>query len=100
MSTLKLYNAALSGALGAFFALAEAYPDLKANQRYAQLQTDLADTEEKIAYARNYYNGAVEIYNIRVQSFPMVIVAGPLGFRPAEFFTADAGVENVVLANL
>jgi LemA protein len=93
-------NAALTGALGAFFALAEAYPDLKANQRYAQLQTDLADTENKIAYARNYYNGAVEIYNIRVQRFPALLVAQPLGFAPAEFFNAEPGAAAVVPAAL
>lgn len=93
-------NAALTGALGTFFALAEAYPDLKANERYAQLQADLADTENKVARARNYYNGAVEIYNIRVQSFPMLLLAGPCGFAPAEFFAAESGARAVVEANL
>jgi LemA protein len=83
-------SAELSGALQNFFAVAEAYPDLKANERYAQLQRDLADTEDKIAYARNYYNGAVETYNIRVQSVPSLLVAAPAGFKPAEFFNADA----------
>jgi LemA protein len=83
-------NDDLTGALGTFFAIAEAYPDLKANERFAQLQTDLTDTENKIAFARNYYNGAVEAYNIKVQSFPGMLVAGPLGFAPAEFFSADA----------
>ena len=82
-------DAALTDALAKFFAVAEAYPDLKANERFAQLQRDLADTENKIAYARNYYNGAVEIYNIRVQSFPGLLVARTFGFRPAEFFAAD-----------
>lgn len=84
-------NAELTSALGTFFAVAEAYPDLKANQRFAQLQADLADTENKIAYARNYYNGAVEIYNVKVESFPGLLIAGPAGFRRAEFFAADAG---------
>jgi LemA protein len=82
-------NAELSAALGTFFAVAEAYPDLKANERFAQLQTDLADTENKIAYARNYYNGAVEIYNVKVESVPGLLVAGPGGFRRAEFFTVE-----------
>jgi LemA protein len=82
-------DAALTGALTTFFALAEAYPDLKANTRFAQLQTDLADTENKVAFARNYYNGAVELYNTRVQSVPGVLIAGPFGFRSAEYFTAD-----------
>jgi LemA protein len=79
----------LTGALGRFFAVAEAYPDLKASERFAQLQTDLTDTENKLAFARNYYNGAVEAYNIKVQSFPGLLVARPLAFVPAEFFAAD-----------
>ena len=82
-------NDDLTGALGTFFAIAEAYPDLKASERFAQLQTDLTDTENQVAFARNYYNGAVEAYNIKVQSFPGMLVAGPFGFPPAEFFAAD-----------
>lgn len=81
-------DAALTGALQQFFAVAEAYPDLKASERFAQLQRDLADTENKIAYARNYYNGAVEIFNIRAQTFPSLLVARVFGFAPAEFFAA------------
>lgn len=83
-------NDALTGALHTFFALAEAYPDLKASERFAQLQSDLTDTENKIAFARNYYNGAVEAYNIKVQTLPGLFVARPFGFRSAEFFSADA----------
>ena len=82
-------NDDLTGALGTFFAIAEADPDLKASERVAQLQTDLSDTENQVAFARNYYNGAVEAYNIKVQSFPGMLVAGPFGFPPAEFFAAD-----------
>lgn len=82
-------NDDLTGALGTFFAIAEAYPDLKATERFAQLQTDLTDTENQVAFARNYYNGAVEAYNIKIQSFPGMLVAGPFGFPPAEFFAAD-----------
>lgn len=89
-------NEHLNSALRGFFALAEAYPELKANERFAQLQRDLADTENKIAYARNYYNGAVEAYNIKVQSFPALLVSRPLGFAPAEFFTADDAARTVV----
>lgn len=87
-------NADLTGALGTFFALAEAYPDLKASERFAQLQTDLTDTENKIAFARNYYNGAVEAYNIKVQTFPGLLAAGPLGFQAAEFFAADPSTRS------
>jgi LemA protein len=83
-------NADLSAALTTFFAVAEAYPDLKASERFAQLQTDLADTENKVAFARNYYNGAVELYNTRVQTVPGVLIARPFGFAPAEFFSADS----------
>jgi LemA protein len=82
-------DAELTGALQRFFAVAEAYPDLKANERFAQLQRDLAETENLIAYARNYYNGAVEIYNVKVESFPGLIVARLGGFAPAEFFKAS-----------
>jgi len=88
-------NAELTSALGTFFAVAEAYPDLKANERFAQLQADLSDTENKIAYARNYYNGAVETYNVKVESFPGMLVAGPAGFKRAEFFAAEAGAAAV-----
>jgi LemA protein len=93
-------NQDLSTALQGLFAVAEAYPDLKANQQYARLQSDLADTENKIAYARNYYNGAVETYNIRVESFPGLLVARALGFAPAEFFSADAGAREAVQTGL
>jgi LemA protein len=93
-------NAAVSGALVPVFALAEAYPDLKANERYAQLQRDLADTENLIAFARNYYNGAVEMYNNRAQRFPSLMFARLFGFPPAEFFAAEPSAAEVVAANL
>jgi LemA protein len=85
----------LGGALRSLVAVAEAYPELKANERFAQLQADLADTENKIAYARNYYNGAVETYNIKTQSLPGVLIARATGFAPAEFFSAEAGAASV-----
>lgn len=91
-------NAELSAALTAFFAVAEAYPDLKASERFAQLQTDLSDTENKVAFARNYYNGAVELYNTRVQTVPGILVARPFGFAPAEFFSAEPGANAVPAA--
>jgi LemA protein len=83
-------NDDLSRALGTLFAVAEAYPELQASERFAQLQSDLADTENRIAFARNYYNGAVETFNIRVESFPGLLVARAFGFRPADFFSAGA----------
>jgi LemA protein len=93
-------NDDLSGALGRLFALAEAYPDLKADTQFDRLHADLADTENKIAYARNYYNGAVEIYNTRVQTIPGLLVAGFLRFQAAEFFRADAAARQAVAARL
>jgi len=85
-------NDTLTGALQSFFAVAEAYPALKASERFAQLQTDLADTENKIAYARSYYNAAVQLYNTKAQSVPGLLIASPFGFAPAEFFTAPNGI--------
>ncbi|MEZ5318822.1 MAG: LemA family protein [Vicinamibacterales bacterium] len=89
-------NDDLSGAIRAVFALAEAYPDLKASDRFGQLQKDLADTETLIARARNYYNGAVEAYNNRVQTVPGVLVARLFGFPPAEFFAAEGAARAAV----
>lgn len=74
----------LGGALGRFFALAEAYPDLKANQNMADVQEELATTENRIAFARQAYNDAVMAYNTRRESFPDMFIAGPFGFQPAE----------------
>ena len=79
----------LSGALKSLFAVSEAYPDLKANQNFLQLQEELTATEGRIAYARQYYNDAVQRYNTRIQTFPAVVVAGPAGFKEREYFEAD-----------
>lgn len=79
----------LGQALGRLFAVAEAYPDLKASQNFLQLQADLTDTEDKIAAARRYYNATVLAYNTATQTFPSLLLAGPFGFRPREFFAAD-----------
>lgn len=73
---------ALTGALRQLFALSEAYPDLKANQNFSQLQEELASTENKIGFARQHYNNTVENYNNKIQSFPGVLVAGVFGFAP------------------
>ena len=77
---------ALSGSLGRLFALAEAYPQLKADQNFLELQKQLAETEDQIQLARRYYNGAVRNLNIAIQSFPPVLIAGPLGFKEEPFF--------------
>src|SRR5918994_7120489 len=76
----------LTGALRQLFALSEAYPDLKANQNFQQLQTELSDVENKIAAARRFFNNAVQEYNTGIEQFPAALLAGPFGFRPREFF--------------
>jgi LemA protein len=81
-------NNMLTGALRSLFAVAEAYPDLKANQNFLSLQADLADTEDKIAYARTYYNANVREYNEKVQTVPTALLAGMFGFQPEQFFEA------------
>jgi LemA protein len=83
---------ALTGALRQLFALSEAYPDLKANQNFQQLQSELSDIENKLASARRFFNNAVQEYNTGIQQFPAVLLAGSLGFTPKEFF--DVGVED------
>ncbi|RDI60062.1 LemA family protein [Microvirga subterranea] len=77
---------ALSGALGRLVALGEAYPDLKASANFQQLQTDLADIEDKLAAARRFFNNAVAEYNAAIQHFPAVLFAGLMGFRAQTFF--------------
>src|SRR3990172_4708108 len=76
----------LSGALRQLFALAEAYPDLKANQNFQQLQTEIADIENKIAAARRFFNNAVQEYNTGIQQMPVALFAGMFGFTSKEFF--------------
>jgi LemA protein len=86
----------LTQTLGRLFALAEAYPDLKANQNFAALQGELANTEDKIAYARQFYNSAVQTYNTSVQSLPTNVIAGVGGFRVMDFFQAEGGERGPV----
>jgi LemA protein len=85
---------ALSGALGRLFALAEAYPDLKANQTMSQLMEELSTTENKIAFARQAYNDAVMSYNIGREKFPNIILAGAFGFTEAVLFEITAPQER------
>ena len=87
---------ALSGALGHLIAISEAYPDLKANQNFLELQQQLADIEGKIAAARRFYNGAVSEYNAGIQAFPAVLFARSFGFAPETFF--DLGEERAAVA--
>ena len=76
----------LSGALRQLFALSEAYPDLKANANFQQLQAELSDLENKIAAARRFFNNAVQEYNTAIQRFPAALFAASFGFGPKEFF--------------
>ena len=87
---------ALSNALMRVFALAEAYPDLKANQNFLQLQSDLSDLENKIAAARRFYNNAAAEYNATRESVPAGLFAASLGFQPQEFFNVDAGEKQAI----
>jgi len=80
---------AMTGALRQLFALSEGYPDLKANVGFVSLQEELANTESRIAYARQFYGDAVSTYNTAIQKFPNVVFAGMLGFSEREFFEAE-----------
>ena len=81
---------ALERSLNSLFAVAEAYPDLKASANFLALQTELATLEEDISFARRYYNAVVEQFDTAQQTLPTVVIARPMGFQPAEFFKADA----------
>lgn len=82
-------NNMLSDTLKSLFAVAENYPQLKANENFGKLQDELSDTENKIAYSRQFYNSNVLDYNTKLSLFPNVLIAGMLGFKPADFFAAD-----------
>jgi LemA protein len=91
----------MRGALGRLFAVAEAYPQLRASENFQQLQEELSDTEDKIAAARRYYNNVVQRYNTAQQTLPTSLLAGPLGFRPREYFELDdAGDRSPVSVQL
>jgi len=86
----------LSQTLKSLFAVAEAYPDLKANQNFLELQRELTDTEDKIQASRRFYNGNVRDFNTKIQVFPNNIFAGMLGFTAREFFEAGEGEKEAV----
>lgn len=86
----------LSQALGKLFALAEAYPDLKANQNFSELQQSLEEIESEVQMARRYYNGAARDLNVKVESFPSNLVAGPFGFAKAAFFEITNEADRAV----
>jgi LemA protein len=87
---------ALSQTLKSLFAVAESYPDLKANQNFLELQRELTDTEDKIQAARRFYNGNVRDFNTKIQVFPNNMIAGSLGYAAREFFEAEDGEKEPV----
>ena len=89
-------ESALTGGLARLFAVAENYPELKANQNFQDLQTRLAEIEDQIQLARRYYNGTVRNLNIAIESFPGNLVAGWFAFQPAEFFEIEETADRVV----
>lgn len=88
-------NNELTGALNKLFALAEAYPELKANENFLALQNDLKDTEDKITYARQFYNDSAMSFNNLVQMFPSNIIANMFGFKKFEYFKAEEKEKEV-----
>lgn len=87
-------QAQLSGALSRLLVTVEQYPNLRANDAFRNLQTQLEGTENRIAVARNDFNDAVQTYNTKVRQFPVAMVAGAMGFHPRQGFTADPGAQN------
>lgn len=87
---------AVTGALAHVFALSEAYPDLKANQGFLALQGELAETEDRIAYARQYYNDVVDRYNTKIEGFPGVVIARSAGYQKREYFQAEGDARGNV----
>src|ERR1700681_30441 len=94
MQSLGQAEGALTGVLGRMFALAESYPDLKANQNMLALQEELASTENKVSFARQAFNDSIMEYNTKRESFPNNIFAGTLGFGPAELLQATESAEE------
>ena len=86
----------LTGTLKSIFALAESYPDLKANQNFLMLQEELSGTESKIAYSRQFYNDSVMTYNTSTQTFPSNILAGMFGFKEREYFEIEEAAKEPV----
>lgn len=86
----------LGAALGRLFAVAEAYPELKAQEGFVNLQNELSDTEDKVSYSRQFYNSVVRDFNSKLVVFPSSIIAGLFGFKPEEFFEAKPEERDAV----
>lgn len=91
-------EAALSGALMQLFAVAENYPDLKANENFKQLQSELSDLENKIAAARRFFNNAIAEYNTAIEQFPAVLIARMMGFVAADMFSLGEARQTIETA--
>lgn len=89
-------NNELTSTLKSIFALGEAYPELKANENFLALQTELAGTEDKVAYSRQFYNDTVQMYNTAIMKFPSNILAGMFGYKEEPFFTIDEAQKEPV----
>ena len=89
----------LSTALGKLIAIAEAYPQLKANENFVHLQKELSDTEDKVAYSRQYYNNLIRDYNEKIRTFPNTLFNESLGFHEKEYFQALEGERKSVKVN-
>lgn len=93
-------DAMMTGMLGRLMAVAEAYPELKASQNFQELQGELAEIEDTLQSARRYYNATVRDLNTRIQSFPNVMIARPMGFTEEEFYTdTDASIQTAPVVN-
>ncbi len=99
-SRLGAVESSLERALTQLFALKEAYPDLKANENFLQLQRDLVEVEDQLQYARRFYNGAVRDFNTAIQRFPGILIARSGGFNESEFFSAPDDERAVVPVTL
>ena len=88
-------NNQLTNTLKTLFAVAENYPELKANENFKELQAQLAESEDKIAYSRQFYNDSVLMYNNKCQTFPSNLIAGLFGFKEADFFEAAGEARSV-----
>lgn len=95
LSEKAAIESALSAAVQRLVIVAEDYPDLKADENFRQLQTELTEIENHIQYARRFYNGAVKQFNTRIQTFPNFLVAQPAGYEAAEYFEIDEQKERV-----
>jgi len=90
----------IEAGLHRLIALAESYPDLKANENFLALQRELTEVEDYLQYARRYYNGAVRQFNTQIESFPDLMIARPMGFAAREYFEAEDGARDAVNVQL